>query len=175
MKASEVIRLLGFFLGVMFLFVPGGRAQSKVEPKGPVITGYYAADRGRYGTVWKIYIEAKAGESDMGKMAVVVEQPGRGRYPTDFILLDPQHRNHLRGYLQWNTLSSKAASLKEGEHITLRASVIDKAGNESQEVVFPFTFASGTQEETNLPAPFQGNLPRIGFVSVDLISEANGS
>jgi len=176
MKTSEVVHMLGLLLGVVLLFAPWGKAQSKVEPKGPVITKHYAADKGRYGTIWKIYIEAEAGETEMGKMAVVVEQPGRGYYPTDFILLDPQHRNHLKGYLQWNTFSSKGAALKEGEYITLRASVIDKAGNASEEVVFPFTFVSGAQEEAGLPAPFdQGNIPRIGFISIDLIGEANGS
>ncbi len=176
MKTSEAIRVLGCFLGVILLFAPAATAQSKVELKRPVITKHFAVDRGRYGTIWKIYFEAEAGKAEMGKMAVVVEQPGRGRYPTDFILLDPQHRSHLKGYLQWNTFSSKGAILKEGEHITLRASVIDKAGNASEEVVFPFSFVSGAQEEAELPAPFdQGSIPRIGFISIDLIGEDSGS
>jgi hypothetical protein len=176
MKNSEVVQMLGLFLGIVLLFAPEGRTQSKEELKRPVITKYYATDRGRYGTIWKIYIEAEAGEAEMSKMAVVVEQPGQGYYPADFILLDPQHRNHLKGYLQWNTFSSKGAVLKEREHITLRASVIDKAGIVSEEVIFPFTFVSGAQEEAGLPAPFdQGSIPRIGFISIDLIGQDSGS
>ena len=176
MKISDAIQMLGLFLGAALFFAPWGRAQpTGAEPKRPVITKYYAADSGRYGAIWKIYIEAEAGGAEMSKMAVVVEQPGRGRYPTDFILLDPQHRNHLKGYLQWNTFSSKGAVLKEGEHITLRASVIDRAGNESEEVVLPFSFVSGVQEEA-LPASFdQGSVPRIGFISIELTGETNGS
>jgi hypothetical protein len=180
MKTSEIMRmaglLWGLFCGVIPLIAATGWAQPRAEPKGPVITKYYAVDRGRYGTIWKIYIEAEATETDMGKIAVVVEQPGRGHYPTDFILLDPQHRTHLKGYLQWNTFSSRGAVLKEGEHLVLKASVIDKAGNASSEVTLPFTFVSGVHEEGDLPVPFnQENLPRIGFISIDLISQDSGS
>jgi hypothetical protein len=48
--------------------------------------------------------------------------------------------------------------------------VIDKAGNESNEVVFPFTFEISPQQYAyKLPAPFdQGDLPRLGHVMVDL-------
>jgi hypothetical protein len=44
---------------------------------------------------------------------------------------------------------------------TLKVSVFDKAGNESNEVVFPFTFESGAKDPNNyqLPPPFdQGDL-----------------
>ena len=110
----------------------------------------------------------------MSKMAVVVEQPGQGYYPADFILLDPQHRNHLKGYLQWNTFSSKTSFLPEWTRITMRVSIFDKAGNESNEVVFPFTFESGVknQYEYQLPAPFnQSDIPRLGHIMVDLYYE----
>jgi len=53
----------------------------------------------------------------------------------------------------------------------LRVSIFDKAGNESNEVVFPFTFESGVKGayQYNLPSPFdQGDLPRLGYIAIDL-------
>jgi hypothetical protein len=50
-------------------------------------------------------------------------------------------------------------------------SIFDKAGNESNEVVFPFTFESGVKDPYNykLPAPFdQGDLPRLGYIDTNL-------
>jgi hypothetical protein len=169
MRVQKVIFLTGFFSAVMLLGALAGWTQSGPETKGPIITNCYAVDKGRYGTIWRIYIEAEAAGTDMSQIAVVVDQPGRGRYPTDFILLDPQHRHHLKGYLQWNTFSSKSASLKEGDQITLRVSVIDRARKESKAAVFPFTFMSVSQEEV-LPSPFdQDNIPRLGHIGIDLM------
>ena len=107
----------------------------------------------------------------MNYVIVVVNQPGQGRYPPDRIPLDPQHRNHLKGFLQWNTFSSKGGALEEGTRITLRVSIIDKAGNESNEMVFPFTFQSGVKNpyQYELPAPFnEGNIPKLGNIFIDL-------
>lgn len=111
----------------------------------------------------------------MDYIAVVVDQPGVGRYPTDYILLDPEHRNHLKGFLQWNTFSSRGTVLSEGTQITLRVFVIDKAGNKSNEAVLPFTFASGSKDQDALPAHFDDeDIPRLGFISIDLISPNSG-
>jgi hypothetical protein len=175
MKILRAVYLMGLLLVVIVLIDPAGWAQSKPETKAPVITISYAVDKGRYGTIWKIYIEAEDTDADMEYVAVVVDQPGVGRYPTDFILLDPQHRNHLKGFLQWNTFSSRGADLQEWTQITLRVSIIDKAGNESNEVVFPFTFVSGVKVQDELPATFdQGNIPRLGYIDIDLIRPDSG-
>jgi hypothetical protein len=139
--------------------------------KAPIITHAFAADKGHYGYIWKIYIEAEEPDGDMDKIAVVVDQPGYGYYPTDWIILKPQYREHLIGYLQWNTSSSKTSNLPEWTQINVKVSIFDKAGNESNEVIFPFTFESGVknQYQYQLPAPFdKGNIPRIGHIMVDL-------
>ena len=176
MKHLKAIYITGLFSWVIFLMITPGTVQSKPEAKGPIITSSFAADKGAYGTIWKISIEAENTGAEMAKIAAVVDQPGQGHYPTDFILLDPRYRNHLRGYLQWNTFSSKGVALKEGDQITLRISIIDKAGNESQEVVFPFTFVSGVQDQARVPPSFnQGDVPRIGHISIDLISPGSGN
>lgn len=142
-----------------------------VETRPPNITHAFAVEKGPYGSIWKIYIEAEDPDGDMDKIAIVVNQLGYGSYPTDWVMLKPQYRNHLIGFLQWNTFSSKASFLPEWTRITVRVSIFDKAKNESNEVVFPFTLESGVkdQDEYPLPAPFdRGNLPRIGHMMVDL-------
>ena len=55
--------------------------------------------------------------------------------------------------------------------MTLTVSVFDRAGNESNEVVFPFTFQSGAKNpyQYELPAPFnEGNIPKLGNIFIDL-------
>ena len=175
MKQLRVVFVSVFLLVVSGSMVPEGWAQTKTSGKGPVITKSYAVDKGQYGIAWKIYLEAEDPDAEMLKVASVVDQVGRGHYPTDFILLDPQYRNHLKGYLQWNTFSAKGA-LKEGERIFLRVSVIDRAGRESNQITFPFTFMSGVRNEETLPAPFdQENIPRIGHITIDLVSPGEDS
>jgi hypothetical protein len=139
--------------------------------KAPVITRAFAADKGLYGTIWKIFIEAEDPDGDMEKIAVVVDQTGCGVYPTDWIILKPPYREHFIGYLQWNTFSSKASTLPEWTQITMKVSVLDKPGNQSNEVVFPFTFESVGKNQYGypLPAPFdKTNIPRLGQIMIDL-------
>jgi hypothetical protein len=142
--------------------------------KAPNITHAFAIDKGYYGCIWKIYIEAEAPNGDMDRIAVIVKQTGYGNYPTDWIILKPRYRKHFTGYLQWNTFSSKASYLPEWTQMTMKVSIFDKAGHESNEVVFPFKFESGVkhQLEYRLPAPFdKANIPRIGHIMVDLFCE----
>jgi len=139
--------------------------------KAPMITHAFAVDRGHYGYIWKIYIEAEDPDGDMDKIAVVVDQRGYGYYPTDWIFLKPQFREHLIGYLQWNTFSSKASHLPDGTQMTVKVSIFDKAENESDQVVIPFTFKSGINNpyEYQLPAPFDKlKIPRLGHIMIDL-------
>jgi hypothetical protein len=171
MKIKRFICLISMLLGVVLLIAPTGGAQSKPETKAPVITHTFAVEKGSYGYTWKIYIEAEDPDGDMAQIASVVDQPGYGRYPTDWIILKPQYQHHLKGYIQWNTYSSKASYLKEWTQITLKVSIFDKSGNESNEVVFPFTFETGVKKpyQYKLPSTFdQGNLPKLGNVNIDL-------
>lgn len=138
--------------------------------KPPKIINSFAVEKGPYGYIWKIYIEAEDPEGDMDRIASVVEEPGFGSYPPDWIILKPQYRKYLKGYIQWNT-RSVSGSLPEWTQITLKVSIIDKAGNESNEVFFPFTFEHGIKSpyQYKLPPPFDtGNIPRIGYINIDL-------
>ena len=59
--------------------------------------------------------------------------------------------------------------LPEWTYVTISVSVFDKAGNESNVVVFPFNFVSEVISNPPPPAPFnQANLPRLGHVHVSL-------
>ena len=133
------------------------------------ITHFSAADRGAYGCIWQIYIEAEDPEGDMDRISVEVDQVNYGHYPTEWIRIKPQHRKHLTGFIQWNTFSSKASHLPEGTQISVKISIFDLAGNKSNEVVIPFTFRSGGIRQYQPPSPFdKGNIPRLGYLMIDL-------
>ncbi len=171
MKTRKVFLLSSCFLVIGFFVADSGRAQPKPGTQGPIITHAFAVDKGYYGSIWRIHIEAEDPDGDMLKIGSVVEQPGYGTYPTDWIYLKSQYQKNFKGYIQWNTFSSKTSYIKEWTEINLTVSVFDKAGNVSNAVVFPFTFEYGTKSayQYKLPDPFdQGNLPRLGYIHIDL-------
>lgn len=178
MNTKRFLCFLGVMIALTLLAAYAGWAQPKLETKAPVITHSFAVEKGYYGYIWKIFVEAEDPDGDMYKIASVVDHTGYGHYPTDWIILKPQYRNRLKGYIQWNTFSSKSSNLREWSQITLKVSIFDKAGNESNVVVFPFTFASGVKNpyKYSLPAPFdQGDLGRIGYIHIDLIEPTMAS
>ena len=135
----------------------------------PVMKNAYAVDRGIYGTILKIYVEAEDPKGEMTKIATTVDQVGYGHYPTDFIFLKPEYRRYFKGYIQWNTFSSRAPYMHEWVKNYVTVAVIDKAGNVSNEFMFPFTFETGVEPAPKPPAPFdQGSLPQLGSISIDL-------
>jgi hypothetical protein len=177
MKIKTFLYIFGLLLALSLFIGHRGWAQPKPENKPPVITASFAVEKGYYGYIWKIYIEADDPDGDMYKIASVVDQVGYGHYSTDWIILKPRYRHHLKGYLQWNTFSSQAGYLKEWTQITLKVSIFDKAGNESNMVVFPFSFESGVKDQYKymLPSPFdQGDLQRLGYIMIDLIQPDYG-
>jgi hypothetical protein len=162
------ILFLSVLLAIALFVVDQGWAQPKSDKKGPVITNAYAIDKGRLGSILKLYIEADDPNGDMLRIATVIDQVGYGHYPTDWTFVKPQNRRHLMGYLQWNTLSSSAGWIDEWTQLTIQVSVFDKSGNESNVVVFPFTFET-TGLEPKAPAPFdQGNIPKLGNVMTEI-------
>jgi hypothetical protein len=167
MKTKIFLCVFGV-LAITFLFFSSGWAQSKPDSKAPMITNSFAIEKGYYGYVWKIYIEAEAPEGDMYKIVSTVDQPGWGYYFPDTILIKSQNRHHLKGYIQWNTFSSKTSYLREFTTITLKVSIFDKAGNESNVVIFPFEFVSRSVPKYELPSPFSKDDPRLGYVDINL-------
>ena len=178
MKTYRLILFLFLFVPLFFnegraqpLFAPEGGKPTKPGTSAPIIKNSFAVEKGSYGYIWKVFIEAEDPDGDMLKIASAVSQPGYGYYPTDWIYLKSPYQKQLKGYIQWNTFSSKTHFLREWTQITLMVSIVDNAGNESNTVVFPFTFEAGVrgQYQYKLPAPFdQGDLPRIGYIHIDL-------
>ena len=170
-------RLLLLVLAALFVMSVGyGKGEtSKGSP--PVITHSFAVEQGYYGDIWKIYIEAEDPDGDMLRVISVVQQAGYTRYPPDYIYLKSSEGKRFKGYLQWNTYGN-ASYLKEWTNITLNVSVFDKAGNESNQVVFPFSFESGVYEKAGPPPPFSKEDSRLGYIRIDLIEpshQAGGS
>ena len=167
MKTKTFLSVFGMLATTLFFF-SFGWAQSKPESKAPMITHSFAIEKGYYGYVWKIYIEAEDPEGDMYKITSTVDQPGWGHYFTDTLMIKPQFRKNLKGYLQWNTFSSNTSYLREFTIITLKVSIFDKAGNESNVVVFPFQFVSRGVPKYELPSPFSKDDPKLGYIHIDL-------
>jgi hypothetical protein len=139
------------------------------NPNVPVIKHAYSIDRGIYGTILKIYIEAEDPNGEMAKIATTVDQVGYGHYPTDFIILKPEYRKSFKGYIEWNTFSTHIFRMGEFVRQYVTVAVMDKTGNSSNEFVFPFTFDTGVEPAPNPPAPFdQGSLPKLGNIFIDL-------
>jgi hypothetical protein len=174
----SLLLTLTFFVpcqGWAQLFRYEGGGQIKPGTHAPIITHAFAVEKGYYGYIWKIYIEGEDPDGDMFRIASVVDQVGYGHYPTNWIYLKRDNGKHFKGYLQWNTFSSRASYITEWTQITLKVSVFDRNGNESNEVVFPFEFVSGVKDQYRykLPTPFdQGDLPRLGYISIDLFDPA---
>lgn len=168
MKALTVWVVL-LILSMLFLNVRPGWSQPKSGANAPVITHAFAVEKGRYGDVWKLYIEANDPNADMLRIAIVAYQDGFGRHRPDWVFVKGEQKNHLLGYLQWNTFSSKGGSVTEWTNVVLKVSVFDRAGNESNVVVFPHEFVSERMPKTQLPAPFdQSGIPRLGYLWIDL-------
>ena len=98
MKTRRIFWLFSLTLAFILLNVypvwsqPSTGVQPTPEAKGPVITHSFAVEKGYYGYIWKIYIEAEDPDGEMLRIAAVVDQPGYGHYPTDWTCLKPQYQ-----------------------------------------------------------------------------------
>jgi len=116
----SLLLALTFFLpcqGWAQLFRYEGGTGPKPGTHAPIITHTFAVEKGSYGYIWKIYIEAEDPDGDMLKIASSVDQVGYGHYPTNWIYLKPQYQKGFKGYIQWNTFSSKTPYLSEWTRI----------------------------------------------------------
>ena len=169
MKLASMLLLVG-----LVVWGCAGTSGSKVtapKPPGgvtpPVIAASFAADKGRHGDPIRIYLAAEQKDGEMEMIAIQVTQVGYGVYPSDWIRLKEGNRARFVGYLQWNT--ARGEFLPEGTRMSINISVLDGRGNESNKVVLPYEFVSGTNSSSLLPAPFdQADVPRLGYISIVL-------
>jgi hypothetical protein len=172
-RMKDLLGLFTLIFVLILLTVSQGCVSLPASPPGtrPVITHAYCIERGRYGDILKIYIEADDPNGNMFRIATVVDQVGYGHYPTSWLYLGPQYQHLLIGYLQWNTFSSNTSWMPEWTQITIQVSIFDTAGNESNTVVFPFEFVSEVVSQPLPPPPFdQENITRLGFVDINLFN-----
>jgi len=163
--------LLGGVMGLVLFSGLQGWVQGQSGSNGPAITHAFTVESLRYGDKLKVYIEAEDPKADMLRIATVVDQPGYGRYPTSWVYIKSTDREHFKGYLEWNTFSTKTPFLSEWTQITLTVSVFDKSGNQSNAFAFPITFETGAKRPSSysVPSPFdQGDLTRLGFINIEL-------
>jgi hypothetical protein len=172
MSRKTVWGMMAGVLSAVFFFCGNGFAASPEKEKhAPVITNVYVTDQARFGDVLKIYIEAEDPQGDMMRIATQASQNGFGGYATDFIFLKSQYRKQFKGYLRFNTHSARASFLPEWTQLKLTISVIDRAGNESKEVVLPVELISSRAPSGPLPDAFNDkDLPKIGTVMIDLLN-----
>ncbi len=162
-----------FWLLSLFVFVAlEGCASLPVSPQGtrPIITNAFInKEKGIYGSILKIYVEAEDPKGFMFRIATIADQVGYGLYPTDWTYIERRDEHHLIGYLQWNTFSYNASRMPEWTQMTISVSIFDTDGNESNTVVFPFEFVSQAVPETPLPPPFsREKVPLLGYIDINL-------
>ena len=174
MRRKKLASML-LLVGLVIWGCAGTSGSMSMAPKPPgvvnppVITASFAADKGRHGDPIRIYLAAEANSGAMERIAVQVSQVAYGVYPTNWTYLKEGNRERFVGYLQWNTTSGD--HLPEWTRMSITISVLDRWGNESNKVVFPYEFVSGTSSPSVLPAPFnQADVPRLGYISILLRS-----
>lgn len=171
MKTKQIHLFMTFFLGLILIASSRGWAVPNPAATGPVITRAFGPEVAKYGDPIKFYIEADDPVNDMQRIAVAVDQSGYGHYPTDWVYVPKGDGHHLVGYLQWNTFSSNASSMPEWTELTVKISVFDKQGHESNAVVFPLEFVSNGVRGANPPVPFgSANVQRLGHIDVNLFN-----
>jgi hypothetical protein len=142
-KVALLLVLVAFFLyagcASNQAMTRAGTAPSGMKP--PLITSYFAPEKGIQGDIIKIYLAAEDPDGDMRDIGTQITQVGYGVYPTDWTYLRAEYRQHFVGYLQWNTGGNDP--LPEFTQISINIAVFDRWGNQSNQIVLPFEFVSG--------------------------------
>jgi hypothetical protein len=172
MNKKSIYWVSGVIVALVLFSDLQGWAQSRSGSNAPVITRAFTVEKIMYGDILKVYIEAEDTQGEMLRIATVVDQAGYGRYPTSWVYLKSTDRKHFKGYLQWNTFSSKTPFVSEWTPITLTVSVSDKFGNESNAFAFPIMLESGVKRASSyqVPSPFdQSDVKKLGSIDIDLM------
>lgn len=78
MRTKRLFRLFSLTLALTLLGAYPGLTgvERKPETRGPVISHAFAVERGYYGYIWKIYLEAEDPNGQMLRIASVVNEVG---------------------------------------------------------------------------------------------------
>jgi hypothetical protein len=122
------------------------------QAASPVITSHFASADLRPGDTWRIYLKASDSDGDMRYILATVKQAGVGVYPVSFTRIQEQSRKELSGYVYLNTMGGSSYSSLTFFGLILTLWVQDRAGNFSDPVEVPLTFASRAESPTTPPA-----------------------
>lgn len=145
-------------------------AEWLIEPGGspPLITNWFASEELHHGDIWKIYLEANDPDGNMRTFECIFDQVGYGSYSPHYVVIKKQHREELRGYLNFFS-SGGPGQLPEWTQLSLTVFIRDKNGNTSNRVVFPLTLSLGAKQGPP-PPPFDiGGLEKLGTILVNLV------
>jgi hypothetical protein len=168
MKTMRSLCFVSMIVSVFAGLCLEGRAQTKGSP--PVINFSWAQEKIRQGEDWRIYLSATDPDGDMYRIFCRVEQTGGQNYRQDITNIKKGMEGQLTGYLVLRT-----QSIQDLYQVSLSLTVIiaDRAGNESNPLVFPLTING----ERTKPPPADQVSPelakalnqRITYLGIDLI------
>jgi hypothetical protein len=167
------------FIGAL-LTLPIGMGYSKpkplaewlIKPGGspPVITNWFASEELNPGDIWKIYLEANDPDGDIREFVCIFDQVGYGSYSPHYVVIKKQHREELRGYLNFFSSAGGGHQLPEWTQLSLTVFIRDKGGNASNKVIFPLLLSLSAKQGPP-PPPFDiGGLGKLGTIMVQLVN-----
>jgi len=119
MRTTKIFWLFGLTLPfILFSATPGSTgAEPKRETRAPVITHAFAVEKGYYGDVWKIYIEAEDPDGQMLRIASVVDEVGYGHYPPIGSILNRNTKSILRAIFNGIPSARKHGTCRSGHEL----------------------------------------------------------
>lgn len=142
-------------------------ADTEVEKgQAPVIVDSYAADVIRWGTTWRVYLQANDADGDIKDIAAVMYQAGVGFYPTSVTQIKADNRKEFAGYL---FLRLPADRTLLWDQFSLQVLVRDEQGNKSETIDFPLKIDEVPLAD--LPDKWQSLANnRLGVIMIDVVS-----
>jgi hypothetical protein len=136
----------------------------------PELLGYYAAKEVRPGEPWNIYLKAKDVDGDMKYIVAVLAVEGEANSPTSEIWLRGENRSEFDGYIFMNTPPLDMTLLSSMGNLSVSMFLRDWAGNKSETVKLPLTFAESAAPE-KVPAKWQAAANHeLGYINNAILS-----
>jgi hypothetical protein len=132
----------------------------------PVIVDSYAPEVIRWGTTWRVYLQAEDADGDIKDIAAVMWQAGVGFYPTSVTRIEGDNRKGFTGYL---FLWFPAQRSLMWDQFNLQVLVRDEQGNKSESA--NLTLKIDEVPATELPAEWQiATQNRLGAIMIEVVS-----
>ena len=121
----------------------------------PEILDSFAASEIRPGASWRVYIHAKDPDGDMKETIQIIIRGDSGPFATSFAPLRAEYSAEMNGYFFLRTPPATQADYTRlgNMGLTLRMSIRDCQGNESEPIKFPLRFTPRASHD--LPPEWQ--------------------